>query len=140
MLAALALSALLGFGAPVAHTSSSISVNDEARLLYVQGSSEEDIADAGQAKGSLPGHVKAILNVGADVHISFTLYARTGSLTGRGVAKIHGSGKYISFAGNLQILRGTGHYAGMHGGGKVYGVLNRESLNSTVQVVGKLGR
>ncbi len=160
MLAAVALTALLGLSGtgqstglstslsplggsrlkgPVA-VASVVNVNDEARLSLTQESESEDLDEAGQAKGTLPGHVRARLLVGADVKISFTVYPRGGSISGRGTAKIHGKGVYISFAGALQITRCTGRFAHMHGGGNVYGTLNRETDDSTVQVIGKLVR
>jgi hypothetical protein len=124
----------------VAAAASTINVNDEARLTLAQESGAEELQETGQAKGSLPGHVNGLLIVGADIKISFTLYPRGGSVSGRGTAAIHGKGTYISFAGALKITRTGGRFARMHGGGQVYGVLNRETDNATVQVIGKLRR
>lgn len=158
MLASVALSTLLGlsFGGPAASASASsapralsrgdavalaagtISVNDETHLTLSHESGSEDLAESGQAKGTLPGRVNATIIVGSRISISFTLYPHGGSLSGRGSAQIHSNGRYISFAGTVQITRGSGRFARMHGGGRMYGVLNRETDATTVQVIGKL--
>jgi hypothetical protein len=162
MLAVLALSALLGLGGagasrlpaaaaqaapdavaravPAAVAASILNVNDEAHLSLTQESGGEDLLEAGQAKGSLPGHVTADIIVANEVHVSFTIHLHGGSLSGHSNAKIHGSGTYISYVGIMNITRGTGTYRTTHGSGKCYGTLNRETDNSTVQVIAKLQR
>jgi hypothetical protein len=145
VLAALALSALLGFGGPltpanpVALAARNVNINDRANLYYYEESESEDFEDAGQATGTLPGSVKASINVGADVRISFTLRPHGGgSISGHSTATIHGKGTYISFVGPVQITRGTGSWAHVRGQATVYGTFNRQTLNSTVEVIGKL--
>ncbi len=127
--------------APTAVAAGALNVNDEARLSLTQESESEDLAEAGRAKGTLPGRVKADIIVGADLRISFTLYPpRGGSISGHGVAQIHTHGVYISFAGTARITRSAGAYAHTSGSGRIYGTLNRETDNSTVQFIGRLQR
>jgi hypothetical protein len=125
-----------------AFAASTINVHDEARLKLASGSgSSSDLIESGQAKGTVPGSVKARLNVGSSVIVSFTIYPKGGgSISGHGSAKVHTTGPYATFAGTVSIVRGTGAYAHTHGTAQVYGAINRETLNATVQVIGKIQR
>ena len=121
-------------------TASTLNVHDEARMKLTT-SSGEDLVEAGQAKGTVPGTVKARLTVGSNVIVSFTIYIRGGgSISGHGSAAIHTNGAYATFAGTVNIVRGSGRYSHSHGSAQVYGAINRETLNATVQVIGKIQR
>lgn len=108
-----------------------------AHLRYVS-SKGSYLVEEGPASGQLAGTVKARLRVTADISGSFTLYLRGGSISGRGSGTLHESGTYASFGGSLRILGGTGRYAHAHGGGRLYGVYNRQNLGVTIQTTGTL--
>jgi hypothetical protein len=113
------------------------SVNDTGhlRLLNASGST---LNEAGPVSGTLPGRVRVRLTVRADVTASFTIEARGGSIIGHGSAVLHSSREYSSFGGSLSVEHGTGLYAHANGGGKLYGVIDRNDDALTVQTVGQL--
>ena len=76
--------------------------------------------------------------VGSTVIASFTIQTRYGTIYGSGRAALHSSGRYASFGGSLSVSHGTGSYAHAHGGGKLYGVIDRRTSALTVQTVGTL--
>jgi hypothetical protein len=136
--AALPAAAVGGAGAR-AHAARTISVNDTGRLHLV-GSSGNTLVEEGQASGSLPGKVRAKLAVSSNtVRATFTIYLHGGSISGYGTARLNvGRGVYASFGGSLSVSRGTGHYAHVSGSGGLYGTINRNTDDATVQVVGHL--
>jgi hypothetical protein len=108
-----------------------------ARLKYVTTKGAY-LLERGSASGPLAGTVKASVRVTADISGSFTFYPRGGSITGRGSATLHESGTYASFGGVVKITGGTGRYARARGGGGLYGVYNRNTLEITIQTTGNL--
>jgi hypothetical protein len=115
-----------------------ISVNDTGRLRFT-GESNGELIEEGPASGTLPGSVRARLTLGTDVTLGFTIYLHGGSITGSGAAKLNpGKGVYASFNGTLNVSHGSGHYAHASGRGGLYGTIDRENDNATVQVVGRL--
>jgi len=108
-----------------------------AHLHYVS-SKGSYLIEEGSASGQLAGTVKARLRVTAEISGSFTLYPRGGSISGEGSGNLHESGTYASFGGSLKILGGTGRYAHGRGGGRLYGVYDRQNLGVTIQTIGNL--
>jgi hypothetical protein len=143
VVAVLAMSALLygpSAGASTAIEARSIRLTITAHLHYVS-SKGSYLIEEGKASGQLAGTVKARLRVTAEISGSFTLYLAphgASSISGQGSGTLHESGTYASFGGSLKILGGTGRYAHGRGGGKLYGVYNRQNLGVTIQTIGNL--
>ena len=110
-----------------------------AHLHYVAARGSY-LIEEGRASGALAGTVKARVRITAEITGSFTFYAKGGSVSGYGSAKLSESGSYPSFGGSLKVLGGTGRYAHAHGSGRLYGVYNRRSprLELTIQTTGSL--
>jgi len=108
-----------------------------ARLHYVDARGSY-LFEEGPASGPLAGLVKARLRVTADISGSFTFYPGGGSISGRGVGRLHESGTYASFGGTVTVIGGTGRYSHAHGGGGLYGVYDRKTLGVTIQTTGSL--
>jgi hypothetical protein len=118
-----------------------ILVRDEGKLhLANPNSAGETLIEEGRATGTLPGSVRASLKVSAStVRVAVTIHLHGGTITGHGVASFNpGKGEYASFGGSLSVNHGGGYYARASGGGRVYGSINRNTDNATVQVVGQL--
>jgi len=114
-----------------------LKITDTAVMHYTGGSGSL-LHETGTASGTLPGSMKANCAIGATLTANFTIYARGGTITGRGTGKPHGSGTYESFAGTLVATGGTGRYAHAHGHGGFYGTFDRRTYDLTVQTTGKL--
>jgi hypothetical protein len=115
-----------------------LNVTDTGHLHFT-GESGSQLVEEGPASGTLPGSVRAQMTVGTTVTVNFTIYLRNGTLTGRGTAKLNpGEGTYASFSGSLSVSHGSGHYAHASGHGGLYGTIDRNNDNATVQVVGRL--
>jgi hypothetical protein len=108
-----------------------------AHLRYVDAKGSY-LIEEGSASGPLAGPVKARLRVTADISGSFTFYPRGGTISGSGVGTLHESGRYTSFGGTVKVLGGTGRYAHARGGGRLYGVYDRDTLDVTIQTTGSL--
>jgi hypothetical protein len=120
-----------------ARTARLLSIDDTGHLHLLHASGEV-LDEEGTVSGTLPGTVKVRMAVGANVTASFTIEARGGSIEGHGSAALHSSGKYSSFGGTLSVSHGSGTYAHAHGGGGLYGVINRRTDALTVQTTGDL--
>lgn len=94
--------------------------------------------EVGRATGTLPGNVRAYLNVGPTVTAHFTIYTTAGSISGVGSGKLKGRAAEPSFAGRMSVRHGTGRYTHAHGEGGFYGTLNRRTYAVVVQTTGKL--
>jgi hypothetical protein len=152
-LALIASAALLGLGAPgdahgsagqtvgrhesAAHTARSLNGTDTAHLHLVR-QKEAVLFEEGAAGGALPGRMKATLTVGSVFHGTCTIYTAHGSITGRGTAKPHGTGRYQSFSGTLVVTGGTGLYRHVHGSTGLYGTFDRRTFALVVQTKGRL--
>jgi hypothetical protein len=135
LLGVLASGALLATGSaragavsrpPVAHAAHALKATDTAHLYKVSVSGS-NLIEEGKATGTLPGKMRAIVNIGATISGSFTFYLHAGTIKGHGVATPHGSGRYESFKGSIVVTGGTGRYAHAHGETKLYGTFDRES-------------
>jgi hypothetical protein len=140
--ACLALPATAALSAPpLARMAKTIQVSDTGHLrLANPNGAGSTLVEEGKATGTLPGSVRASLTIGTStVRVTFTLYLHGGTITGHGTAKFNaGQNEYASFGGSVAVNQGGGHYAHAAGSGKVYGSINRNTDNATVQVVGQL--
>jgi hypothetical protein len=138
---ALAPLAASSVGAPTGHAARVLAVNDTAHLTLTNpGGSGTTLLEEGRAIGTLPGTVRARLTVGAEVVTAgFTIYLHGGTISGHSSAKLNaGRGEFASFGGSLSVSHGSGHYAHASGHGGLFGTINRNTDNATVQVVGNL--
>lgn len=121
-----------------AHTARTLNVTDTAHLHLVS-SPGSLLIEEGPASGDLPGTIKTRLNIGPTVSASFTIYTKTGTLSGNGTGKLHTpGGLYDSFGGTMTVSHGTGRYAHANGHGGLYGTLDRKTDALTVQTTGTL--
>jgi hypothetical protein len=121
-----------------ARTARVLSIDDTGHLNLLHASGAV-LLEQGPTSGTLPGTVKVRMVVTADVQATFTITSSAGgSIEGHGVASLHSSGRYSSFAGTLSVTHGTGRFAHAHGTGRLYGVINRRTDALTVQTIGNL--
>src|ERR1700691_5273404 len=128
---------LLGACAVPALAAHALKATDTAHLRYISASGSL-LIEEGKATGTLPGNMKVHFDVGATFSGSFTIYAKSGSISGHGSAVPHGSGIYESFAGSLTVTGGSGRYAHARGQARLYGTFDRNSYALLVQTVGTL--
>lgn len=114
-----------------------VRVDDHATLHLVKYAGSI-LIEEGSATGSLPGHARVRLRITSKVSARFTIRTRRGTIAGRGGAKLKSSARYASFGGWLSVAHGRGRYAGAHGNGRLYGVINRRTHALTVTTVGVL--
>jgi hypothetical protein len=98
-----------------------------------------EVLEEGEAKGSLPGKVRAYVTVGAPIVFRFTIAVRGGgTLSGEGRGKPKGNSAEPSFAGTMTVTHGTGRYRHIHGKGGFYGTINRSTFAAVMQTTGTL--
>src|SRR5580693_5327975 len=102
------------------HAPRHLHAGDTAHLRYISASGSL-LFEQGQATGTLPGSMRAHINVGASLSGSFTIDTAHGSIDGHGAATPHGSGAIESFAGSLTVTGGSGLYVHAHGRAQLYG-------------------
>jgi hypothetical protein len=111
----------------------------DAAKVHLVRLREEVLYEEGAASGALPGHMSAVLDVGASTLSGrCTIYTTGGSITGEGHATPKGVGRYQSFKGTLVITGGTGRYKGIHGRAGLYGTFDRRTYALVVQTTGTL--
>jgi len=120
-----------------AHMAHTLKASDTAHLRYLSASGSL-LLEEGQTNGTLPGRMRAHVNVGATFTGSFVTYTRYGTIVGHGRATPHGSGTYESFSGTLVVTGGSGRYAHAHGTAGLYGTFNRDNYAFVVQTTGTL--
>jgi hypothetical protein len=120
-----------------AHVAHALKASDTAHLRYMSASGSL-LFEEGQTSGTLPGKMRAHVNVGSTFSGSFTTYTRYGTITGHGTATPHGSGTYESFSGTLVVTGGSGRYAHAHGMARLYGTFDRDNYAFVVQTTGTL--
>ena len=120
-----------------ATASRTLDVTDTAHLKLAHNGGEY-IIEEGVATGSLPGKVRATLEIGPTVVAKFTIYTSAGTISGQGSGKPKGRSEEPSFAGVMSVSHGTGRYQHAHGRGGFYGTLNRVSYKMVVQTTGDL--
>jgi hypothetical protein len=124
-------------GQTVARAARTIDGTDTAHLHLVH-QNEMRLSEEGLAKGTLPGHMRAVLTVGVLFKGSCTIYTSAGSISGHGVATPHGSGRYQSFSGSLFVTAGSGRYRHIHGRTGLYGTFDRRTFALVIQTTGRL--
>jgi hypothetical protein len=122
---------------PKARAAQVLSAADTARLHYVH-SSGSLLLDEGSASGTLPGKMRAKVNITATISGTFTIYIHGGTITGHGSATPHGSGTYESFSGSLTVTGGSGRYSHARGHAGLYGTFDRNNYALVVQTTGTL--
>jgi hypothetical protein len=122
---------------PSARTARTLNGTDSAHLHLVR-QHEMIVFEEGAATGALPGHMRAQLDVGSVFTGTCTIYTSGGTITGRGRATPHGTGRYQSFSGSLQIIGGTGRYAHAHGRTGLYGTFDRRTFSLVIQTTGAI--
>ena len=112
---------------PAAHAARALRATDTAHLYKVSVSGS-NLIEEGKATGTLPGKMRATVNIGATISGTFTIYVHgVGTITGHGTAIPHGSGRFESFKGSIVVTGGTGRYAHARGTTGLYGTFDRES-------------
>jgi len=129
--------AALMLGARKAHAARTLDGTDTAHLHLVR-QDESLLFEEGSAAGALPGGMRAKLTVGSRFTGACTIYTRYGSITGRGSATAHGTGRFQSFSGAFTVTGGSGRYRRVHGATKLYGTFDRRTFAVVVQTVGRL--
>jgi hypothetical protein len=137
LLAALGASACVAHAAHAAHSAHALKASDTAHLRYLSASGSL-LLEEGQTSGTLPGKMRAHVNVGSTFSGSFVTYTRYGTIVGHGTATPHGSGTYESFSGKLIVTGGSGRYAHAHGTSGLYGTFDRDNYAFVVQTTGTL--
>lgn len=141
MLLGAALAQSAGARRGAARAAGTVSVNDRAPMTLTGGSGTT-LVEEGSASGTIPGRAQVRLALATTTaKATFTIHARGGSIRGSGTVYVHPGKRgntYESFSGSIVVHHGTGRYAHAVGTGKLYGVLNRNSDNAEVQVVGTL--
>jgi hypothetical protein len=126
------------FGTMGARFARTLQAVDTAHLHRVHCSCGE-ILEEGEAKGTLPGWLRAYVTVGAPIVVRFTITVRGGgTLSGAGAGKPKGNPAEPSFAGTMTVTRGTGRYRYARGKGDFYGTLNRSTYAAVMQTTGTL--
>jgi hypothetical protein len=121
----------------VAHTAHALRATDTAKLHYVSAAGSE-LLEQGKTTGTIPGSMRAQVEIGATISGNFTIYTQSGSIKGHGVATPHGGGIYESFAGTVVVTGGTGRFAHAHGHTGLYGTFDRNTYALTIQTTGTL--
>jgi hypothetical protein len=140
---AIAVSGLVSSAASAvadAHSSRSITLNDTGRLRLTSHHGFT-LNEQGTASGTVSGTIYIHLHVVSTNHVTaeVSIYPKGGSLTGLASASYRPSGAVASFAGTLNISRGTGSYAHASGSGLSFsGTIERSSDAVTVRVVGRM--
>jgi hypothetical protein len=112
---------------PTAHAAHALKATDTAHLYKVSVSGS-NLIETGKATGTIPGKMRAVVNIGATISGTFTISVHgVGTITGHGTATPHGSGRFESFAGSIVVTGGTGRYAHARGHTGLYGTFDRES-------------
>jgi hypothetical protein len=125
-----------GGAEPSAHVTRTLNGADTAYLHLVRPG--ETLLEEGTATGTLPGRMRAVLNIGPLYTGSFTIFTHNGRISGNGSATPHGAGRYQSFVGWLNVTSGSGVYAHVRGRNNLYGVFDRRTYDVVVKTTGTL--
>jgi hypothetical protein len=121
-----------------ARATRTLNVTDTTHLRYIHAAGSL-LYEEGTAIGTLPGTMRAHVDIGATTTGTFTIYVRGGgTIDGHGTALMHGSGVYESFNGTLTATGGTGRYTHAHGHAGLYGTFDRKNYALLVQTTGRL--
>lgn len=133
--AVLAGSPVANAGFVRAHTTRTLNGTATARLHLVKPEGSE-LIEEGPVSGALSGSARGDFYTGAQFTGTVTIRTHAGSISGRGRATPHGSGRYQSFSGAFTLTGGTGRYTRAHGQVALYGTFDRRSDSVVVQTVG----
>ena len=137
MLATFAVTA--GAGLTPARTARTLNVTDTAKLKLLKVTGKGALIETGTAHGGLPGTVRVEFDVEPTVSASFSIAAQAGTIMGHGTGKLHGTGRWASFGGQMTVTHGTGRYVHASGHGGFYGIIERKyPYEATVQTTGSL--
>lgn len=115
-----------------------LNATDTAHLHYIRASGSL-LYEEGPATGTLPGTMRAHVNIGPTTTGTFTIYLRSGgTINGHGTGTMHGIGVYASFSGTLTATGGTDRYIHAHGHAGLYGTFDRKNYDLLVQTTGRL--
>lgn len=120
---------------PSAHISKTLDGKATAHLHLVRPEGSQ-LIEEGPVSGALTGSAHADFQTGAQFSGTVTIRTNAGSITGRGRAIPHGSGRYQSFSGSFTVSSGTGRYAHIHGRAGLYGVFDRRKESVLIQTTG----
>jgi hypothetical protein len=95
------------------------------------------LIEQGPVNGALSGSASAEVHAGAVFRGIFTIHTKRGSITGKGTATPHGSGRYQSFSGSFLVTGGSGRYTHISGHSNLYGVFDRRTDSVVIQTTGR---
>jgi hypothetical protein len=136
-LAAIAIALAASTSAASART---LNVRDEGHLRFITSVGSQ-LIDEGPATGTVPGRVKVYFTYNGNPHVEakFTIYGRSGSISGRGKATLSNpTSPAPSYRGAFSVTGGTGVYRKIRGSGELFGVFTRRGYGLVVQTIGKL--
>lgn len=117
-----------------------LGVRDEGHLHLVS-SDGSALIDEGPAVGTVPGTVRVHFDYNGNpvINARFTIFGRSGSISGSARAKLHNpTSPTPSFRGAFSITGGSGRYAHIRGTGELFGVFTRHGYKLVVQTIGEL--
>jgi hypothetical protein len=120
---------------PSAHAAKTLDGKATAHLHLVRPEGSQ-LIEEGPVSGALTGSAHADFQTGAQFTGIVTIHTHAGSITGRGRATPHGSGRYQSFSGSFTVTSGTGRYVHIHGKAGLYGVFDRRKESVLIQTTG----
>ena len=118
-----------------------ITVKETAPLRLVSRQGTRVFNELGNASGSIPGSLAMQMNIAhyGRAAISFSLSAKTGTLTGKGEASFYAAGNTAYFTGSLSITHGSHAYAHAAANGlRIQGTFQRNTFAVYVTVTGNL--
>jgi hypothetical protein len=122
-------------GSLTARVASTLDGTATAHLHLVKPEGSQ-LIEEGPVSGALSGSARGDFYTGAQFTGTVTIRTHAGSISGRGRATPHGSGRYQSFTGTFTLTGGTGRYTRAQGHVALYGVFDRRSDSVTIQTVG----
>jgi hypothetical protein len=115
-----------------AHAAHTLSGTATARLHLVRAEGSQ-LIEEGPVSGALTGSASADLHTGAVFTARFTIKTNHGTISGRGQATPHGSGRYQSFRGTFYPTSGNGRYTHISGHAGLYGVFDARTDSVVIQ-------
>jgi hypothetical protein len=125
---------------PVARAARTLSLSETGRL-HLTSHHGFTLNEQGSTSGTLSGTIYIHLHVVSTNHVTaeVNLYPSGGSITGSASASYRPSGAVASFAGTMNISRGTGRYSHATGSGLSFtGTVQRSDDAVTVHVNGRM--
>jgi hypothetical protein len=126
---------------PTARAARSMSVSESAHLRLTSRQGTRVFNEKGNMAGTIPGSLVMQMNIAhyGRAAITFTLYAKDGTLAGKGEASFYAAGNTAYFTGSLSLTHGTHKYAHAAARGlKIQGSFQRNNFAVYVTVKGTL--